>query len=75
LLKFNANLISKMLLRCATNPTAVADAFSNMNVDWMLHTLLSVRFIAGSWRARHRRDCLIFLCSFYRSGSFTNDPT
>jgi hypothetical protein len=64
-----------MLLCCATDPTAVADAFSNMNVNWMLHTLLSMRFIAGSWRARQGRDCLIYRCTFYRSGYLTNDPT
>jgi hypothetical protein len=57
---------------CATDPTAVADAFANMNVDWMLHTL-HFRFIAGSWRAGHRRDYL--LIAVLRSGSFTKQST
>jgi hypothetical protein len=37
LLEFYANLIGQLLLRGATDPSAMADTLAYMDVNWMLH--------------------------------------
>ena len=42
----DANLIGKLLLCCSAHPAAVANSFSNMNVNWMFHLCLPVGCVA-----------------------------